>query len=179
MKHICILLLLLFMSVGSTFSAAKKTDGLFKSPDKKVSLLMLNQKGQFFFKVLYHGRVVVEKSPLGLETSLGAFSKELKQTRKITNQLKNESYTMLISKKRHLSVSYREVRISLKNAQSIPLDVVFRVSNDGVAYRYKLYGSGPCTVNRELGGFRFPSSATAFMTPLSVAHSGWARTNPS
>jgi len=179
MNRIYLLILALFLSVGSTLTAAEKTGGLYKSPDKKVSLRLMNQKGQFYFKVLYEDRVVVEKSPLGLETSLGAFSQELKQTRKISDQIKNERYIQLIGKKSRISVSYREVRVSLKNAQSTPLDVIFRVSNDGVAYRYKLYGSGPCTVNRELGGFRFPSNATAFMTPLSVAHSGWARANPS
>ncbi len=179
MKRLYLLCLVLFLSLGSALAATKKTDGLYKSPDKKVSLQLMNLKGQFYFKVMYEGKVVVEKSPLGLETSLGAFSQELKQVKKIKNSVKFVSYTQLIGKKSSISVSYREVRLSLKNDQSTPLDVIFRVSNDGVAYRYKLYGSGPCTVNRELGGFRFPYGSTGFMTPLSVAHSGWARTNPS
>jgi len=178
MKRIYLLLLTSFLTVGGARSAAEKVGGLFFSPDKHVSLRLLNQKGQIYFKVSYFGKVVVEKSPLGLETSLGAFSQDLKQT-KITSAVKKEHYLQPIGKQSHISVAYREVRYSLKNAQSTPLDVIFRVSNDGVAYRYKLYGSGPCTVNRELAGFRFPASATAFMTPLSVAHSGWARANPS
>lgn len=179
MNRISILFLTLFLCIGSFLYAAEKAGGLYKSPDKKVSLRLMNQKGQLFFKVLYDNRVVVEKSPLGLETSLGEFSQDLKQTKKITEQLKKERYALPIGKKSRVSVAYREVRISLKNDHSTPLDIIFRVSNDGVAYRYKLYGNGSCTVNRELGGFKFPSGATAFMTPLSVAHSGWARTNPS
>ena len=179
MKRFNLLLLALLLSVGGTFAAKVKSEVFYKSPDKKVSLQLLNQKGQFYFKVLYSGKVVVSTSPLGLESSLGAFDQELKQTKKITQQVKSESYTQLIGKKSKISVSYREVRLSLKNAQSIPLDVIFRVSNDGVAYHYKLFGSGSCTINKELGGFRFPGNTTAFMTPLSPAHSGWARTNPS
>jgi hypothetical protein len=179
MNRIYLLLLTLMLTVGNAYSAKEKSGGLYLSPDKNVSLRLMNFKGQYFFKVLYGGRVVVDKSPLGLETSLGAFSQELKQTSKISDQLKCESYVQPIGKKSHISVSYREVRVSIKNTENTPLDIIFRVSNDGVAYCYKLFGSGPCTVNRELGGFRFPGNATAFMTPLSVAHSGWARTNPS
>lgn len=179
MKRIYFVLLVLLLSVGNAFAAKVKTDVWYKSPDKKVSLQILNQKGQLYFKVSYKDKVVVEKSPLGLETSLGAFTEELKQTRKITSKLGNERYIQPIGKQRLISVAYREVRLSLKNAHSTPMDVVFRVSNDGVAYRYQLYGSGPCTINKEIGGFRFPGNATAFMTPLSPAHSGWARTNPS
>ena len=179
MKRIYLLFFSLFLSVGGTLLAADKTGDLFRSPDKNVSLQLLNQKGHFYFKVLYNHRVVVEKSPLGLETSLGVFAEDLIQTKKITQKVKKESYKQPIGKKSRISVSYREVRLSLKNAQKASIEVIFRVSNDGVAYRYKLYGTGPCTVNREFGGFRFPSNATAFMTPLSVAHSGWARTNPS
>jgi len=179
MNRFYLLLLTLLLTVGNAFSAKEKSGGLYLSPDKNVSLRLMNFKGQYFFKVMYGGRVVVEKSPLGLETSLGSFSEELKQTGKVTEQLKRESYVQPIGKKSHVSIKYREVRVPIKNAESKQLDLIFRISNDGVAYCYKLYGSGPCTINRELGGFRFPGSAKAFMTPLSVAHSGWARANPS
>lgn len=179
MNRIHLLLILLILSCSTAFSAKEKTGGLFLSPDKHVSLRLMNLKGQLFFRVQYDGRTVVEKSPLGLETSLGAFDRELTQLGKISEKVSCESYVQPIGKKRNISVTYREVRVSVKNAESTPLDVIFRISNDGVAYRYKLYGTGPCTVNRELGGFKFPANSTAFMTPLSVAHSGWARTNPS
>ncbi len=179
MKRIFLILIASFLCIGSFLHAAEKTGGLYQSPDRKVSLRLMNQKGQLFFKVLYDNRVVVEKSPLGLETSLGEFKDDLIQTRKISEQMRKEQYVLPIGKKSRVTVSYREVRVSLKNSQSSLLDVIFRVSNDGVAYRYKLYGSGPCTVNSELGGFRFPTGSTAFMTPLAVPHSGWSRTNPS
>lgn len=179
MTRFYLFLLAFLLQFGPLSSASEKTGGLFTSPDKKVSLHILPQKGRFFFKVLYNGRVVVEKSPLGLESSQGNFSEELKQNGKMTNKMVGESYVLPMGKKSRVKVSSREVRIPLMNAESMRMDVIFRVSNDGVAYRYKLYGSGPCTINRELGGFKFPGNTTAFMSPLSVAHSGWARTNPS
>jgi len=187
MKRIHLLLFALILTVGNTFAAKVKPkiavkvkpEVQYTSPDKKVALQILNKKGQFFFKVFNEGKVVVSTSPLGLETSLGAFNEELKQFGKITEQFKSENYVQPIGKQSHISVSYREITLSLKNAQSTPLDVIFRVSNDGVAYHYKLYGKGSCTINKEIGGFRFPGNTTAFMTPLSPAHTGWARTNPS
>lgn len=179
MTRFYLFLLAFLLSFGPLSAAADKTGGLFTSPDKKVSLRIIQQKGQLFFKVSFEGRVVLEKSPLGLESSLGTFSQELKQIGKITDKMVSESYELRMGKKSRVKVSSREVRIPLKNAESKLLDVIFRVSNDGVAYRYKLYGTGPCTINREFGGYKFPGNTTAFMTPLSVAHSGWARTNPS
>lgn len=179
MNKLSLVLATSLLCISSVLFAADKSGGLYKSPDKKISLRLMNQKGQISFKVLYDNRVVVEQSPLGLETSLGDFSDALIQTRKITDKVKKERYTMANGKKSRISVAYREVRLSFKNEQAVPLDMIFRISNDGVAYRYKIYGSGSCTVKRELGGFQFPTGSTAFMTPLSTPHSGWARTNPS
>ncbi|HET9570166.1 MAG TPA: glycoside hydrolase family 97 catalytic domain-containing protein [Bacteroidales bacterium] len=179
MKRIYLMLLTVLLSIGWSFASKTKTDVFYRSPDKKVALQILNQQGRFYFKVFYKENLVVRQSPLGLETSLGSFGEELKQTRKNSEQVKYENYTQPIGKKSQISVAYREVQVYLKNAQSRAMDLIFRVSNDGVAYRYKLHGSGSCTINRELGGYRFPGNATAFMTPLSQAHTGFARTNPS
>jgi alpha-glucosidase len=43
--------------------------------------------------------------------------------------------------------------------------VVFRVSNDGVGYRYVLLRSGRVTVTSEASEFAVPSSARALLLP--------------
>ncbi|MCY2992223.1 MAG: glycoside hydrolase family 97 protein [Planctomycetota bacterium] len=53
------------------------------------------------------------------------------------------------------------------NAQQTPLEVVLRVANDGVAFRYRFPGSSPAvvTVTSESTGFRLPAEGRAWMTP--------------
>ncbi|HEY1164605.1 MAG TPA: glycoside hydrolase family 97 catalytic domain-containing protein, partial [Chitinophaga sp.] len=58
--------------------------------------------------------------------------------------------------------------------------VVFQVSNDGVAFRYRFTGGDTIrTVRSEHTSFKFPVSAKAFTQPIAVAKSGWEQANPS
>ena len=62
------------------------------------------------------------------------------------------------------------------------MDVIFRVSNNDVAFCYALPregGKGSVTVFEEQTGYRFPSQTTTFLTPQSDAMIGWKRTKPS
>ena len=81
-------------------------------------------------------------------------------------------------------VHYRanELTCNLENAQGQKIGIVFRVSNNDVAFRYTLPrqgGKGSVTVNHEQTGFRFPRQTTTFLCPQSDAMIGWKRTKPS
>jgi hypothetical protein len=171
--------LLLSVVFCGTASAQENLGGPYYSPDKKVTLCLLQQKGRTFYQVYYRNNMLLDNSPVGLEASCGLFQKDMKLAGKIKNTVKSEAYIQTIGKKSSINLNYREVILPMKNLQSARIDLIFRISNDGVAYRYKLYGSGSCTVTREFGAYKFPEHTTAFMTPLSVPHSGWKRTNPS
>jgi hypothetical protein len=179
MNRMHILLFLLFLSLSGVVSAEIPLTGSFASPDGNMTLKLLQQDGLTCFKVFYKNRIILEQSPLGIEASSGSFNFDMKLTKAIKSKVMVQKYALAIGKKSRVGQKYREVTCEIRNLQSARMDLIFRVSNDGVAYRYKLYGSGTCTVTREYGGFRLPGNATAFMTPLSVAHSGWKRANPS
>ena len=61
-------------------------------------------------------------------------------------------------------------------------DVIFRISNNDVAFKYKIYPQGEtlsCVVKQEVTGFVFPDGTTTFLCPQSKPMGGFARTSPS
>jgi len=61
-------------------------------------------------------------------------------------------------------------------------DVIFRISNNDVAFKYKMYPQGEtlsCVVKQEVTGFVFPDGTTTFLCPQSKPMGGFARTSPS
>jgi len=61
-------------------------------------------------------------------------------------------------------------------------DVIFRISNNDVAFKYRMYPQGEtlsCVVKQEVTGFVFPDGTTTFLCPQSKPMGGFARTSPS
>ena len=62
------------------------------------------------------------------------------------------------------------------------MDVIFRVSNRDVAFRYRILpqrDTKVCVENEEASGFKLPEGTTTFLCPQSKPMGGFARTSPS
>jgi alpha-glucosidase len=59
------------------------------------------------------------------------------------------------------------------------MDVVFRVSNDGVAFRYIVAERAAAKKVLASDQLRLRPHAKAWLQPMSVAQTGWSNTNPS
>lgn len=82
------------------------------------------------------------------------------QTRQFTEQ-----YRMTTGKRLERKANFAETRYSLRNAAGQKLDVVVRVANDGVAFRYELPGVQQATVLNEATSFAIPTDARAWLLP--------------
>ena len=69
----------------------------------------------------------------------------------------------------------------LKNAKSKLIEIIFQVSNDGVAFRYFFPGKPDTTLTiyKELSSFHFDLSTKAFLQPCADARMGWNYSSPS
>jgi alpha-glucosidase len=69
----------------------------------------------------------------------------------------------------------------LKNASGEKIDVIFQVSNDGVAFRYYFPGKSQDIrkIKEETTSFNFLPSTKAWIQPAAEAKSGWCKTQPS
>lgn len=149
------------------------------SPDGKISLRVFLEEDRLNYEITLDGNTVLERSPLGIVTEKANLSEELHFTGTSNPKEITESYNLPFGKKSKVDYTYKEQTYSVKNKSGDQLDITFRVSDDGVAYSYRIYGTGSDTVRYETSGFKFPETATAFMTPLSKAKTGWEQTNPS
>lgn len=157
-------------------------DVTVKGPDARLQLTVSTQDGgNVCYSIDYNGKAMLEKSPLGMNTNIGDFTKGLKLLGHSTKQI-DTTYTQSRIKASRIHYQANELICELENAQGQKMGVVFRVGNNDVAFRYTLPrqdGKGSVTVNTEKTGFRFPQQTTTFLSPQSDAMIGWKRTKPS
>ncbi len=150
-------------------------------PDSNLKIQVSLHEGRPVYGVTYKGKPMLEDSPLGFVANGGDFSKAMKWVKADRSSI-SESYTMDRTKCSRVDYQANELKITLENADGKPVDIVFRVSDNDVAFRYELprFGeTGSVTIIREATGFDFPDVTTTFLTPQSDPMIGWKRTKPS
>lgn len=156
-------------------------DVVVKGPDEKLQLAVFVQnETKPCYSVSYNGKTMLEKSPLGMNTNIGDFTKNLKLTGHSVDKI-DTVYQQTRIKVSNVHYRANELTCHLENEQGQKLGVVFRVSDNDVAFRYTLPhqgGKASVTVKEEQTGFRFPEQTTTFLCPQSDAMIGWKRTKP-
>jgi len=157
-------------------------DVVVKGPDEKLQLAVFVQnEAKPCYSVSYNGKTMLEKSPLGMNTNIGDFTKNLKLTGHSVDKI-DTVYQQTRIKVSNVHYRANELTCHLENEHGQKLGVVFRVSDNDVAFRYTLPhqgGKASVTVKEEQTGFRFPEQTTTFLCPQSDAMIGWKRTKPS
>jgi len=151
------------------------------SPDGRLNLNVSIVNGEPSYSVAYDNKVLVEKSPLGLVTDGGDFSKSMNFVSTKESSI-DEKYTMDRTKVASVHYIAKEVVYSMTNKNNVPISIVFRVSNNDVAFKYTIPQSGETAcyvVEKEATGFKFSPQTTTFITPQASPMIGWKRTKPS
>ena len=175
MKKIC-MLCLAWLSLTSV-----QADEKIVSPNGKVILTLSMDQGQPSYQVAYDGQTVIVPSGLGLVTNIGDYSQGLVQKAVETKAVK-ETYSLRNIKQSHVDYEATEAIASYEQDGQTVMDIIFRVSNRDVAYRYKIYPKKEarvCVVEREASSFVLPEGTTTFLCPQSKPMGGFARTSPS
>ncbi|MBN2164768.1 MAG: glycoside hydrolase family 97 protein [Marinilabiliaceae bacterium] len=152
-----------------------------KSPDSKLQVFLNNDGGKLFYSVKYEDKLMLEDSPLGLLTSIGDYSSALEITSTNENKIE-EIYSVDRIKESTSHYEANEFIMTLSNSKKGIIEVVFRISDNDIAYSYRLPMQGEtasCVVERELSGFNFPENATSFLSPQATPQIGWKKTKPS
>lgn len=150
-------------------------------PDTRLKVDLAVNGGIPMYSVSYDGKTILEKSPLGFIANTGNFSQGMSLTGQETSQI-NKTYTQDRIKRSVVNYAANELTVRLQNTNKQPVNIVFRVSNNDVAFRYEIPKSsetGSMVINEEKTGFDFPEYTTTFLTPQSDAMIGWKRTKPS
>jgi alpha-glucosidase len=176
MKHIflgCLLLLFSLTCFG------QKIVNTISSPDKK--LLVTCDINEAVYRISYNGFPVLMDSKLGLIREDEDFSKSLKLVKVSLPVVFKDSYKMLTAKKSNINYTATERTFETKNANGKKMNIIFRVSNDGVAFRYVFPEkfNGTRKINAEATSFHFYDSTRAWLQPKTEAQTGFEHTNPS
>ena len=162
-----------------TLQAAEKT---ISSPDGKIKVRMSDNGGKMTYQVTQGDRVFIEPSPLGLITNIIDLTQDLVMS---ACDIKpwNDDYRLKTWKQSHIIVEGTEAVCQIEKDGYHAMDIIFRVTNRDVAYRYKLYTrkNGPlvAVVKGEASGFVLPQGTTTFLCPQVQPMGGFARTYPS
>lgn len=154
--------------------------GQVSSPDKSIAVNIWLSKGQLQYAVFRQQAEVLQPSLLGLSTSAGNFVTQLQWVSASKPMLVQETYNMVNAKKQNIRYVANEIKVVVKNAQQQSMHVVFRVSNDGVAFRYVLpWINSTTTILEEHTTYTLSTAAKGWLQPMSVAKTGWERCHPS
>lgn len=152
------------------------------SPDGHISVTVsTGPSGTLSYAVARSGKPVILPSPLGLQLQGADLASKL--TIAATSAVKpvRDRYQLATGKKREITYAANEQVYTVRNPQGQAMDLAFRVSNDGVAFRYLV--REPSLPHKkfvaESTGFSFDKSAKAWLQPMAVAQTGWSNTNPS
>ncbi len=154
---------------------------IVSSPDKAITATCwLTKNGEPRYTITYKTTSILKESKLGLATDDGTFVQNMTLLNASAIEAVKDHYELYTGKKSLVNYTANRRTIHLKNSTGKKLDIIFQLSNDGVAFRYAFpdNSSSKKTITEEQTTFHFDTSARAFLQPMQVAKTGWQQTNP-
>ena len=168
------------MLLGSSVASAENKQ--ITSPDGKLVVTVADMDGRPSYSVSYDNVLFLKPSPLGIIANIGDFSSGMSLEKNVSTNKIDETYELASIKQSKVRYVANEAVFSFTQQGKTIYDVIFRISNNDVAFKYKMYPQGEtlsCVVKQEATGFAFPDGTTTFLCPQSKPMGGFARTSPS
>jgi hypothetical protein len=131
------LLVVIFVSLSFCWSEPKT---FLVSPDEKIALeFSLDKSGKPFYEVVFKQDTIIKKSSLGFDfEDSNSFLDDFEVINSSTKKV-NETWQMPWGEQLDVVNNYNELRVELqeKSALKRKLNIVFKVYNDGVGFRYE------------------------------------------
>jgi alpha-glucosidase len=166
---------------GADNIAAKAEANRLASPDGRIAVdFHLNADGAPRYAIQLDARPVLQESRLGLVRNDADFSKGLQLVSASPTERVKDKYEILTAKRRLNDYRANRKVFHLQTAAGQKLDIIFQVSNDGMAFRY-FFPETNAAVHRlteEVSSFHFLPGTRAWLQPMSVAKTGWSQVNP-
>mgnify|MGYP001241678679 FL=1 len=168
------------MLLGSSVTSAENKQ--ITSPDGKLVVTVADMDGRPSYSVSYDNVLFLKPSPLGMIANIGDFSSGMSLEKNVSTNKIDETYELASIKKSKVRYVANEAVFSFTQQGKTIYDVIFRISNNDVAFKYRMYPQGEtlsCVIKKEATGFAFPDGTTTFLCPQSKPMGGFARTSPS
>ena len=152
-----------------------KNELVLESPSKNLKAKVFLDAGKAYYQLLSSDgaseTIIIKPSPLGLVRNDSKFSENLAIEKISSVQTVSDAYTMLTGKERELSYTANEASVLLRNADGKEIEMVFRLFDEGLAFRYVLPGrsDNEFMVMSETTGFTISEGADAWIAPYQPA----------
>ena len=178
-RFFCCRLLLPALLAGSILHA--HSAGLLQSPDGRLIVeFKLNASGAPVYLIRRDGMLLLQESRLGLIRDDADFSQGLVLTGESKVTKVRDRYEILTAKRRFNDYRANRKEFHLARLDGKKVDIIFQVSDDGVAFRY-FFPESSTNIYRlkdEISSFHFQPDTKAWLQPMQVAKTGYGSSNP-
>ena len=180
MKKLILVATSLLVTLGALAEDVKAT-----SPDGRLVVNVSCEGGRLYYDATLDGQRMLEKSALGLKTSIGDFTRDLSILTSHLSPL-TSSYSMRGTKASSHDYKATKAVIDMENKEHQRFSIIFQVSNNDIAFRYTIPRQNVgrkemkrVRIKSELSSFNFPDGTTTFISPQIGPETGWEQTKPS
>ncbi len=167
------------ITVTSCNQNAEQSVFNISSPDNHITAIFDAEKMEY--SIHYNQVEVLSNSKLGVIREDENFSVNLKLEKASAPAVLTETYSMVNAKKKEITYTATERIFEMQTASGKKMNIIFRVSNDGVAFRYEFPETSADIkkITIETTTFHFNDSTRAWLQPKTEAQTGFEHTNPS
>ncbi|MDP6546944.1 MAG: glycoside hydrolase family 97 N-terminal domain-containing protein [Phycisphaerae bacterium] len=164
-------LAMLFVCCGTTHLQAQTWS--VTSPGGNIKTKVSLKNGAIRYAVTLGGKEILSDASMGLalEDADGRFITGLKATGQSDAKI-DETYTMPVGKRSSCVNRANEKTLSFKNDKGRGMDLIVRVYDDGMAWRYRIKGQGAAKVRSEVSGFNVTAGLAGWLQNYVSAYEG-------
>ena len=155
------------------------------SPDGNLVVTVNCQNGVVSYSASFYNKTVIERSALGLKTSVGDFTQSLQLLDHETTAI-HQKYQMRGTKAAENDYQANRLTLNFRDRDGLGFGIIFQVSNNDIAFKYAIprqkYSGKEfkrALIYHEASAFNFPQGTTTFLSPQIGPETGWEQTKPS
>lgn len=141
------------------------------SPDGKCEICVSLDGNRLSYFALYRGKVVIQRSPLGLQRDDQDFQSNLAFGHAGEIYSRREQYELYAGIQPRIDHLLNHRHLVFRNTNRIALEIELAAGTGGVAFRYHFgeTNGATCVVKSESTGFKLPLNATGWLQPYHAA----------
>ena len=171
-KHLLPAATVFLLGIISAFAGVKTNFWSLVSPDRQCAIAVsLGDDGRLSYEVSRNGKMVVQKSPLGLRRDDEDFEHSLAFDHAGKIERRHEKYELFAGTQPRVDHVVNHHKLTFRNANNVPIEIELAASDEGVAFRYRFTETNDAIriVESELTSFTLPPNARGWMQPYHAA----------